>query len=135
MLDTKAKVFHENNSCFMKSPKKSISWNALKEKFHGVSYPILPSHNSQGKTCGGVSVLLKLESPKETPAQFFSLEFWKTLKNICGWLLINTAICLQTCQFEKKENSSLKSEINFWRNGELVSMIKITQRKCAAQLK
>ena len=39
MLDTKVKVFHESISCFMKWPWNCISWNALKEKFHSVSFP------------------------------------------------------------------------------------------------
>ena len=43
MLDTKVKVFHESISCFMKWPWNCISWNALKEKFHSVSFP-LPTH-------------------------------------------------------------------------------------------
>ena len=38
-LNTKVKLFHESNSCFMKLPWNCISWNALKEKFHGVSFP------------------------------------------------------------------------------------------------
>ena len=38
-LDTKAKVFHESISCFMKCPWNCISWNALKEIFHSVSLP------------------------------------------------------------------------------------------------
>ena len=40
MLDTKIKVFHESISCFMKWPWSCISWNALKEKFHSVSFPL-----------------------------------------------------------------------------------------------
>ena len=40
MLDTKEKVFHESISCFMKWPWNCISWNALKEKFHSVSFPL-----------------------------------------------------------------------------------------------
>ena len=40
MLDTKVKVFHESISCFMKWPWNCISWNALKEKFHSVSFPL-----------------------------------------------------------------------------------------------
>ena len=39
-LDTKAKVFHESISCFMKCPWNCISWNALKEIFHSVSLPL-----------------------------------------------------------------------------------------------
>ena len=41
MLDTKVKVFHESISCFMKWPWNYISWNALKEKFHSVSFPLV----------------------------------------------------------------------------------------------
>ena len=41
-LDTKAKVFHEIISCFMKCPWNFISWNALKENFHSVSLPLMP---------------------------------------------------------------------------------------------
>ena len=37
-LDTKAKVFHERNSCFMKCRWNCISWNALKEKLHCVYF-------------------------------------------------------------------------------------------------
>ena len=33
-LDTKAKVFHESISCFMKCHWNCISWNVLKEIFH-----------------------------------------------------------------------------------------------------
>ena len=40
MLDTKVKVFHESILCFMKWPWNCISWNALKEKFHSVSFPL-----------------------------------------------------------------------------------------------
>ena len=39
MLDTEVKVFHESISYFMKWPWNCISWNALKEKFHSVSFP------------------------------------------------------------------------------------------------
>ena len=39
-LDTKAKVFHKISSCFMKCPWNCISWNALEEKFHSVSFPL-----------------------------------------------------------------------------------------------
>ena len=38
-LDTKAKVFHEGISCFLKCPWNCISWNALKENF--TVYPSL----------------------------------------------------------------------------------------------
>ena len=38
-LDTKAKVFDESISCFMKCPCSCISWKALKEKFQSVSFP------------------------------------------------------------------------------------------------
>ena len=40
MLDTNVKVFHEIISCFIKWPGNCISWNALKEKFHSVSFPL-----------------------------------------------------------------------------------------------
>ena len=40
MLDTKVKVFHESISCFMKWSWNCISWNALKEKFYSVSFPL-----------------------------------------------------------------------------------------------
>ena len=40
MLGTKAKVFRESMSCFMKSAWNCILWNALKEKFHSVSFPL-----------------------------------------------------------------------------------------------
>ena len=33
MLGIKVKAFHESFSCFMKSPRNCISWNALKEEF------------------------------------------------------------------------------------------------------
>ena len=46
MLGTKAKVFHESISCFMKSPWNCISWNALKERFHSVSFPLCKLHTS-----------------------------------------------------------------------------------------
>ena len=39
MLDTKIKLFHESISCFPKWPWNCISWNALKEKLHSVSFP------------------------------------------------------------------------------------------------
>ena len=38
--DTKVKVFRESISWFMKCPWNCISWNALKEKIHSVSFPI-----------------------------------------------------------------------------------------------
>ena len=38
--DTKVKAFHESISWFMKCPWNCISWNALKEKFHSVSFPL-----------------------------------------------------------------------------------------------
>ena len=37
---TKGKVFHESISWVMKCPWNSISWNALKKIFHGVSFPL-----------------------------------------------------------------------------------------------
>ena len=40
MLDTKAKVFHESILHFMKWPWNCLSWNALKEKFHSVSFSL-----------------------------------------------------------------------------------------------
>ena len=40
MLDTKVKVFQESISCFMKWPWNCVSWNALTEKFHSVSFPL-----------------------------------------------------------------------------------------------
>ena len=40
MLGTKVKVFRESISCFMKSAWNCILWNALKEKFHSVSFPL-----------------------------------------------------------------------------------------------
>ena len=40
ILDTEVKVFHESISYFMNWPWNCISWNALKEKFHNVSFPI-----------------------------------------------------------------------------------------------
>ena len=40
ILDTEVKVFHESNSYFMKWPWNYISCNALKEKFHSVSFPL-----------------------------------------------------------------------------------------------
>ena len=40
MLDTKVKVFQKSISCFMKWPWNCISWNALKEKFRSVSFPL-----------------------------------------------------------------------------------------------
>ena len=40
MLGTKLKVFHESISFFMKLPWNCISWNALKEKFHRVCFPL-----------------------------------------------------------------------------------------------
>ena len=46
MLGTKLKVFHESISCFMKSPWNCISWNALKERFHSVSFPLCKLHTS-----------------------------------------------------------------------------------------
>ena len=46
MLGTKVKVFHESISCFMKSTWNCISWNALKERFHSVSFPLCKLHTS-----------------------------------------------------------------------------------------
>ena len=40
ILGTKIKVFHEIISCSMKSPWNCISWNALEERFHSVSFPL-----------------------------------------------------------------------------------------------
>ena len=40
MLDTQVKVFHESILCFMKWPWNCMSWNAMKEKFHSVSFPL-----------------------------------------------------------------------------------------------
>ena len=40
MLGTKLKVFHKSISFFMKFPWNCISWNALKEKFHRVCFPL-----------------------------------------------------------------------------------------------
>ena len=39
-----------------------ISWNALKEKFHSVSFPLEISQNSQENTCAIVSFLKKLQA-------------------------------------------------------------------------
>ena len=39
-LDTKLKAFHESTSCLMKYPSNSISWNALRETFHSLSFPL-----------------------------------------------------------------------------------------------
>ena len=46
MLDTEVKVFHESISYFMKWPWNCISWNALKEKFHSVFFPLPSSKTS-----------------------------------------------------------------------------------------
>ena len=40
ILDTEVKVFYESISYFMKWPWNCISWNALKEKFYSVSFPL-----------------------------------------------------------------------------------------------
>ena len=39
ILDTEVTVFHESISYFMKWLWNCVSWNALKEKFHSVSFP------------------------------------------------------------------------------------------------
>ena len=39
-IDLNVKVFHESISWFMKWPWNCISLNALKEKFHSVSFPL-----------------------------------------------------------------------------------------------
>ena len=41
MLDTQVKVFHESISYFMKWSWNCISWNALKETFRSVSFPLV----------------------------------------------------------------------------------------------
>ena len=40
MLDTEVKVFHERISYSMKWPWNCIAWNALKENFHSVPFPL-----------------------------------------------------------------------------------------------
>ena len=50
MLDTEVKVFHESISYFMKWPWNCISWNALKEKFHSVSFPLQQKCKIKGGT-------------------------------------------------------------------------------------
>ena len=46
ILDTEVKVFHESISYFMKWPWNCISLNALKEKFHSLSFPLKLIKNS-----------------------------------------------------------------------------------------
>ena len=94
MLDTKVKVFHESISCFMKWPWNCISWNALKEKFHSVSFPSEISQNSQENTCTRVSFLIgsqafRLQIPKNFLKLFKSTYFEELLQTIASAPLLN----------------------------------------------
>ena len=90
MLDTEVKVFHESISYFMKWPWNCISWNALKEKFHSVSFLLEILQNLQENTCSIVSFLIK----RKLWHKCFPLNFAKFLRtlflqNTSGRLLLN----------------------------------------------
>ena len=61
-VDTKAKVFHESISCFMRWPRNCISWNALKKKFQSVSFPwqISPCKEAAARECSVKKTFLKI---------------------------------------------------------------------------
>ena len=66
MLDTKVKVFHESISRFMKWPWNCISWNALKEKFHSVSFPLQMFFMAASKTWTQILDLGPGPGPRKT---------------------------------------------------------------------
>ena len=89
-LDTKVKLFHESMSYFMKCPWNCISWNGLKERFHGVSLPLgkgvlkicskfTGEYPCQSviliKLCRGMSLIIIMEKP-----QFLLFLFQQTMK-------------------------------------------------------
>ena len=118
MLDTKVKVFHESNSCFMKWPWNCISWNALKEKFHSVSFPLEISQNSQENTCTRVSFLIRsqafrLQIPKNFSKLFKSTYFEELLQTIASAPLFNEYSRMKECVSKINEMSQGKS----WKAG------------------
>ena len=90
MLDTEVKVFHESISYFMKWPWNCISWNALKEKFHSVSFLLEISQNSQENTCSIHLFLIKRKLwHKCFPVNFAKFLRTLFLQNTSGRLLLN----------------------------------------------
>ena len=118
MLDTKVEVFHESILCFMKWPWNCISWNALKEKFHSLSFPLSKlnllfpwrneplalvisySHWSFRHICP-CNCFLRKETQKQPMEVFYYKKYYQRKAPVLEPLLIKLLVL--ACNFLKKD--------------------------------